>query len=97
MGNAVLARARNADFRQNLFLERGSHERVAKLYRMVEAALPSRTGRIEPIIHYKVLILSLLFDIFPAVSFQCSFERTAPYQTGSRGRSITNTSGENPP
>jgi hypothetical protein len=56
-----------------------------------------RPTRIEPFTRDKVLILSLLHDIFGAMFLQRSLERAAPYHLGSRRRSITNAFGESPP
>jgi hypothetical protein len=77
--------------------KRKGHERPANLCWKAEAAPADRTARIEPFIHDKVLILSLLLAIFRAVSLQRDLERAVLHRLGSRPRSITNAFGENPP
>jgi hypothetical protein len=70
---------------------------AAKLYRRAQAAAPDRTVRIEPFTRDKVLILALFHPKFHSLSLQRSIERATAYRGGSRGRSIINAFGENPP
>jgi hypothetical protein len=58
-----------------------------------ETTLADRPARISPIVHDKVLTLSLLPALFRAVFLQRSIERATPHRLGSRGRSIINVFG----